>query len=166
MTILTWRCTACGSIAECLWRQITTVHPFPVVACHSKREWRAVSYFERGKGWRAAPHSRIGFVAEGQCSHNAAWGLVLPCAEALSSAFQLSASPAALPNQNLSHCAPVLTRRAVWVVVVFPASLNCQTWLFGKLLRSNFLYDGEKFLWLHIIARTYLLWHELKSFIH
>lgn len=89
--------------------------------------------------------------------------------QGFSSSFQLSASPAALPNQKPFTSCPVLIGRAIWVVVVFPerlySSFNCQTRLFGKLLKPNF-YMMEQILWLHIIAKTYLLWHVLMYFIH
>lgn len=132
-----------------------------------------------GRPCLAAQHSGTGFVTEGPCFRNAACrGSTVPRAEA--QPWRSSSRPRLLlcQTRNLSHCCPPSpspprlnsTSQLGGGSFFPPASFDCQTRLFGKLLRSYFFFfvfnTTAKILWSHIIARTYLLWHELKSFLH
>lgn len=60
------------------------------------------------------------------------------------------------------HIVRCLNKKRCLGVVVFPlrlwASFNCQTWLFGKLLKPN-VYMTQQIPWLLIIVRTFLFLH-------
>lgn len=77
-------------------------------------------------------------------------------------------APLSSSRLRLLHCqtktfpiVPCLNKKRCLGVVVFPLRLwvafNCQTWLFGKLLKPN-VYMTQQILWLLIIWRTFLFW--------
>ena len=94
-----------------------------------------------------------------RCSPNAAWGWRQRRAgtqrffPALSLARCTAKPPQKKKKKKPFTSCPVLIGRAIWVVVVFPerlcSSFNCQTQLFGKLLKPNFLCDGANSLVAH-----------------
>lgn len=98
-----------------------------------------------GRSCLAAQHSGTGFVTEVPCCCNAAcWGSAVPRAEA--QPWRSSSQPRLLlcQTRNLSHCCYPLRLNSTSQLgggsFFPPASFDCQTWLFGKLLRSYFFF--------------------------